>query len=109
MPSVASLLDAINERTIAQRIGIPHDQARMRYALPANTVDDFEAFTRVIADYYNYHFTTCVSNGGSLSAAEAAGVTTLVRFFGSALAGELPAAPALRTALRRLRTLLARL
>ena len=72
MPSVTSLLDAINERTIARRIGIPHDEARMRYALSANTVDDFEAFTRVIADYYNYHFTSCVSYGGSLSAAEAA-------------------------------------
>ena len=70
MASINSLLAALDERTIARRIGIPHDEARMRYPLRSNTVDSFEAFSDVIADYYNYHFTTCVSRGGALSRSE---------------------------------------
>ena len=70
MASINSLLAALDERTIARRIGIPNDEARMRYSLHSNTVDSFEAFSDVIADYYNYHFTACVSRGGSLSRSE---------------------------------------
>lgn len=73
MVSIGSLLASLDERTIAQRVGIPHDEARMRFPLQSNTVGDFDAFSNIIADYYNYHFTQCVSNGGSLSRAEAAG------------------------------------
>jgi hypothetical protein len=62
-----------DERTIAQRIGIPHDEARMRYSLRSNTVRDFDEFTRTITDYYTKHFSAYVSYGGSLSASEAAG------------------------------------
>lgn len=72
MASINSLLEALNERTIATRIGIPHDEARMRYPLQSNTVGSFHEFSDIIGDYYNYHFTTCVSGGGSLSRAEAA-------------------------------------
>jgi hypothetical protein len=64
---------ALDERTIAQRIGIPHDEARMRYSLQSNTVRTFDDFSDRIGDYYNYHVTTCVSRGGRLSRAEAAG------------------------------------
>ena len=73
MPSINSLLGALDERQIARRIGIPHDEARMQYPLHRNTVDCFDEFSDVIADYYNRHFTMCVSNGGSLSQSEAAG------------------------------------
>ncbi len=73
MVSIGSMLASLDERTIAQRIGIPHDEARMRFALQRNTVDDFDAFADIIADYYAYHVTECVTNGGSLSRAEAAG------------------------------------
>ncbi len=73
MVSIGSMLASLDERTIAQRIGIPHDEARMRFALQRNTVDDFDAFADIIADYYAYHVTECVANGGSLSRAEAAG------------------------------------
>jgi hypothetical protein len=45
----------------------------MRYPLQRNTVDDFEEFSRIIGDYYNYHFTNCVSFGGSLPNSEAVG------------------------------------
>ena len=65
------LLSELEERTIAQKIGIPHDTARMRYPLESNTVDNFNEFNWVIGDYYNYHFTTCIAQGGKLSAAEA--------------------------------------
>jgi predicted metallopeptidase len=72
MPSVQTLLGALEEKTIAQRIGIPHDEARIRYPLRSNTVGSFSEFSDVIGDYYNYHFTQCVSRGGALSRTEAA-------------------------------------
>ena len=72
MASIKNLLAELDERTIAQRIGIPHDEARMRYSVRANTIGSFEEFTRIITDYYTRHFTICVSPGGSLSRAEAA-------------------------------------
>jgi hypothetical protein len=73
MSSIDSLLSELGERTIALRIGILHDEARMRYSLRSNTVGSFDEFTSIIADYYTKHFTGCVSHGGSLSASEAAG------------------------------------
>jgi len=72
MASVDSLLDALDERTIAQEVAIPHDEARMCYALTSNIVGSFSEFSEAIADYYNYHFTTCVSDGGELSPRESA-------------------------------------
>ena len=73
MPNVATLLDEISERTIVQRVSGRHDTARMRYALDSNVVDTSQEFTRIITDYYSYHFATCVSGGGVLEAAEAEG------------------------------------
>lgn len=73
MSSITRLIEALDEREIARRIGIPHDEARMRYPLRSNTVGDFDDFADLIGDYYNHHFTHCVSRGGSLSRAEAAG------------------------------------
>jgi hypothetical protein len=73
MVSINSLLSALDERVIAQQVGIRHDEARMRYACRSNTVSSFDEFSNILADYYNYHFTTCVSRGGALSRAEAAG------------------------------------
>lgn len=73
MATINSLLAALDERMIAQRIGIPNDEARMRYYLRSNTVEDFDQFSSVIADYYNHHHTSCISNGGSLSTSESYG------------------------------------
>jgi len=73
MSRIDSLLLALDERTIAQRIGIRHDEARMRYHLRSNTVRDFDQFGAVIADYYDHHYTSCVSNGGRLAPSEAYG------------------------------------
>jgi len=73
MPSVTSLLAALDERTMAQRVAIPHDEARMRFPLRANTVPSWDQFSELIGDYYNHHFTSCVSNGGGLSRSDATG------------------------------------
>ncbi len=73
MTSIASILSALEERTIARQIGIPHDEARMRYPLHRNTVGDFEEFQRVIGDYYIHHSASCISRGGSMSRDEAEG------------------------------------
>ena len=73
MPSITGLLNELDERNIAQRVGLLHDDARMRYPLNSNTVADFDEFSNTVADYYNYHFTVCVSRGGHLSRSEAAG------------------------------------
>ena len=73
MPAIMSILDALDERTIAREVGIPHDETRMRYSLPRNTVSDFREFEDVIADYVNYHYARCVSRGGGLSRVEALG------------------------------------
>jgi hypothetical protein len=63
----------MDERTIASDVGIPHDEARMNYSLDKNTVENFEEFTNLIADYHNYHVSQCVVHGGYLSRTEAAG------------------------------------
>jgi len=70
--SINSLLDELDERKIAQKIGIPHDEARMRYHIHSNTVSSFDEFSWVLGDYYNRHFTACLSQGGNLSVSEAA-------------------------------------
>jgi hypothetical protein len=71
MSSIKNLLAELEERNIARRIGIPHDEARMKYSLGSNTVANFDEFKHIITDYYNTHFTACVSHGGSLSTSEA--------------------------------------
>ena len=73
MGDINALLDALDERTIAKEIGIKNDETRMQYQLHSNTISDFDEFNRIIADYYNHHFTECISSGGSLSSAEAGG------------------------------------
>jgi hypothetical protein len=73
MSSLEYLLAAIDELAIARNVGIPHDEARMHYALRKNSVSDFGEFTEVIADYYSHHVSQCVMHGGYISRTEAAG------------------------------------
>lgn len=73
MESLNSLLEALDEATIVRKIQIPHDEARNHFRLDSNTVGSFDEFSRVIGDYYNFHFSRCLSRGGRLSTAEAAG------------------------------------
>ena len=71
MGSLTSILKQLDERYIARTIGIRHDEARMTYYLSSNTVADMDKFRQVIGDYYNHHFTTCISRGGTLNTFEA--------------------------------------
>jgi hypothetical protein len=73
MGSFERLVAAMDERAIAQNVGILHDEARGQYALRSNTVGSFGEFTDIIADYYNYHYTQCVVRGGYMARTEAAG------------------------------------
>ena len=73
MGTIRSLLDALDEREIARRVTIEHDEARMRYPLSSNTVGDFREFMDLISDYYSYHDSTCISRGGRLSHTDAYG------------------------------------
>ena len=72
MSVLDSMLHELDELYIAQNITRPHDEARMQYRLESITVNSDSEFDDLIANYYNYHFTKCVSGGGSLSRAEAA-------------------------------------
>lgn len=71
MSKISSLLQALDERTIAQRVALPHDEARMRFPLRSNTVPTIEAFFDLIASYYQYHYSLCVARGGAISPADA--------------------------------------
>jgi len=71
MVSIANLMAELEERTIAKKVGIPHDEARMKYFLRSNTAADWREFEEIIGDYYQHHFTSCVSRGGSLLHEEA--------------------------------------
>ncbi len=73
MGSLKILLEALDELTIARNVTNSHDEARMGYALGKNTVADFDEFSDVIADYFNYHFSRCVTHGTGMSRTEAAG------------------------------------
>jgi hypothetical protein len=73
MSSIDAIFKELDERYIAQQVGIPHDEARLSYVLSGNTVSDFREFEWVIGDYYNHHFTRCVSRGGRLTPSEATG------------------------------------
>lgn len=54
--SIRRILEALDERTIAQQVGSRHDEARMSFHIPRNTVDSFPEFARLIGEYYNHHF-----------------------------------------------------
>jgi len=71
MGSINSLLSDLDERVIAQRVAIVHDETRMQYHLSSNTVADYDRFSDIITDYYNYHHTRCISHGGTFGRGDA--------------------------------------
>ena len=73
MATINILLSALDEREIARRVAVPHDEARIQYRLSSNTVADFGQFSDIITDYCNYHCTNCVSHGGALAHSDAYG------------------------------------
>lgn len=71
MSRSTSLLQAMDDRTIAQRVTWLHDEVRMRFPLRSNTTNDFGSFEQIIGDYTSYHYKECISRGGTLSPGEA--------------------------------------
>jgi len=71
MAAIDVLLSAINERTIAQQVGIEHDQARAMYRDYSVVVDNYREFERIITEYYQYHCSRCMARGGRLDDAQA--------------------------------------
>lgn len=67
------ILQELDEIYIVDTVTKVHDEARMNYPLHSITVSDDAEFDKVIGDYYNYHFTKCISRGGNLPRSEAAG------------------------------------
>lgn len=73
MGTIDSLCAALDEVAIARNVGIAHDEARAAYTLNKNTVSNFEEFNNLLADYYRYHISHCVVQGGSVANFEAVG------------------------------------
>ena len=74
MTSYDSLANALDERTIAREVGLPHDEARIRFALPRNVVDSFAEYKEVLGAYMVHHFRQCIGRGGNLSPRDASGM-----------------------------------
>jgi len=70
MAAVDNMLRALDEREVAQQVGLAHDEARIRYDLKRNTVSGFDEFSDIIGDYYNHHHST-VTNGAPFPRSEA--------------------------------------
>ena len=73
MSTLDNILRELDETYLVKHITKKHDEARIQYPLKSITVGDDTEFDDTIADYYNYHFTKCISSGGKLSRAESAG------------------------------------
>ena len=71
MDAIAAILHELDERTLAQTVGLPHDEVRMAFCLQRNTVSSFDEFSRIIGDYLNHHMAECMIGGGSFRPAEA--------------------------------------
>ena len=68
-----NIIRELSEEYVAEKVEKIHDEARIRFYLTRNSVANDAEFENLIAEYYNHHFTTCVSNGGELTKAEASG------------------------------------
>ena len=66
------IMNELDELYIVEHVTRKHDEARMQYHLSSLTVSNDHEFHRVIGDYYNYHFSKCISSGGKLSNKDAA-------------------------------------
>lgn len=73
MSILNQILRELDEAYLVEHVTKLHDEARIQYPLKSITVSGDTEFDDAIANYYNHHFTRCVSGGGKLSRAEAAG------------------------------------
>lgn len=58
MTDAEALVASLRETALA-RVALPHDEARARYPLSANTVPDFRVFENGITDYTIHHHRFC--------------------------------------------------
>jgi len=70
MASIENLMAELEPRYLARKFSDLHNRVRSHYPLEIDKVANFDEFSWVIGDYYNYHFTTCISNGGNLPKTE---------------------------------------
>ena len=70
MVSVSNILYSLSEPVIAQQFR-PHDEVRMRYRLTSNRINSWEEFKAVTGDYYNVHYTSCNTRGGTFTRSQA--------------------------------------
>lgn len=73
MSILENILNELDEKYLLDHVTKKHDEARIQFRITSITVQDDIAFDNLISDYYNYHFTKCISNGGTLPRAESAG------------------------------------
>ena len=66
MSTYSSLRKAVDDEVLADRIWLPHDEARLEYKLASTTVHDTPEFERILGDYYAHHHALCVSHGGRM-------------------------------------------
>lgn len=73
MTDINELVHSLQDTTIAQRVTIAHDNARMQYHPKSITVSNYRGFEDEIADYVSFHYAACVAPGARLSRTEALG------------------------------------
>lgn len=61
MSNINDLLFALEERTIAQKVGNSHDEARMSFGVIKTTITSYDEFIRLIGRYYNHHYQKAIS------------------------------------------------
>jgi hypothetical protein len=64
--SLEPLVEDLDERTIAARVGNRHDAFRAGYVVFRNTVSSFDELEYAITTYYSAHFSACVAKGAQL-------------------------------------------
>lgn len=68
-----NIIKELSKDYITEHIDKPHNNARISFHLSSNSVPGDASFENVIGEYYNHHFTRCISKGGELSRAESTG------------------------------------
>lgn len=63
MSTINDLLFALEERTIAQKVGKQHDEARMSFSANKTTIGGYTEFIEMIGRYYNHHYQKAISKG----------------------------------------------
>jgi hypothetical protein len=73
MSVLDDILNELEERLLAERVTIRHDEARMRYPLKSIIVANANEMLREAGNYYAYHYAAVVAPGAQFSPAEAEG------------------------------------